>query len=226
MRVQVQMASAGWAAATCLSQLMCSGCWGHVAPRLECPKLRKTGERRCSVCCSQCPWLQPGVLHAAACRCICAAAEAKVCRARSCVHSLPRCRLDNCPPRSFPPFNEAVQNATFRAALVDKLTEQLRAELAPLVANASSAGAGAAQQQQQADGQELSAWEMVGSPHIDNPAYRSLDATVSRVVSRFLLNPDATRACVCGQRRGGGSPGAQQGGRRLQRGLPARRSPC
>ena len=143
---------------------------------------------------------------------------------RLCVHSLPPCRMDNCPPCSFPPFNEAVQNATLRAALVDKLTEQLRAELAPLVANASSAGV--QQQQQPADGQELSAWEMVGSPHIDNPAYRSLDATVSRVVSRFLLNPDGTRACVCGQRRGGGSPGAQQGGRRLQRGLDARRSPC
>ena len=105
-----------------------------------------------------------------------------------------------------------MQDAALAAALINKLKEQLRAELAPLAANASptgaGAGAGAAQQQQQADGQQLSVWEMVGRPHIDAQAYRTLDATVSRVIARFLLNGDSSRACMCGQRRGGGSPGA------------------
>lgn len=76
VQVQAQMASTGWAAATCLSRLMYFGFWGDVVPRLECPKRQKTGERRCFVCCCQCPWVQLGVWYAAACRCRCAAAEA------------------------------------------------------------------------------------------------------------------------------------------------------
>ena len=45
------MASAGWAAATCLSRLMCSGCWGRVPPRLEYLYRQTIGEHLCSLCC-------------------------------------------------------------------------------------------------------------------------------------------------------------------------------
>ena len=209
VQVQAQMASVGWAAATCLSRSMYSGCWGHVAPRLECPYQQTIGERPCSVCCcSQEHGLSASLLQS------CCTSSPVFDAAWSL--SPPACRpyLVSC-PRSFQPHRETVQDAALAAALIDKLKEQLRAELAPLAANASStgagAGAGAGAAQQQADGQQLSVWEMVGRPHIDAQAYRALDATVSRIIARFLLNGDGSRACMCGERRAGGSPGAQLG---------------
>lgn len=96
-------------------------------------------------------------------------------------------------------------DAALATALVGKLKAELRAELESL-ASASSAATAA---QQKGDGQPQTVWELVGSPHIDTPAYRTLDATVARVLSRFLLNGDGSRACMCGQRRHEGSRGAR-----------------
>lgn len=117
-------------------------------------------------------------------------------------------------PCSFQPWKETVPDAALAAQLMSKLKAQLRAELAPLL----PAKASAASEAQQAGGALPSIWELAGQPHVDDPAYLTLDATVTRVLSRFLLNGDGSRACVCGQRRGEGRgpAGAQLGARRCR----------
>lgn len=103
----------------------------------------------------------------------------------------------------FPPWKESVPDAALVGPMVDKLKQQLADALAPVATQATEA----------APLRLTPLVQLAGSPHVDDPRWRQLDRLVTRVLARFALHADGSRACKCGRfQEAAGSPGEGRDG--------------
>lgn len=106
------------------------------------------------------------------------------------------------PQHCFPPWKESVNDAALAGLLVDKLKQQLAEALAGVAANASA----------EAAPRQAPILQLAGSPHVDDPKWLQLDRLVTKVLARFVLRADGSRACMCGKQVFLGSPGEDDAG--------------